>query len=163
MKYFIPIWGSLTIILCVPLLHCLPLLFLAVQYIYSCLLVCTYCRILALCATLFENNPFSCGEPSPVPSNYNNKAQGPYFSLGLDYVQKGTLTCCFIMLELLLLIFTLCCDAVTWIQFNPIDDNYFISGSIDGKVHIWAIRGCQVVDWTNVREIVTTMCYHPDG
>ena len=50
------------------------------------------------------------------------------------------------MLELLLLIFTLCCDAMTCIQFNPVDDNYFISGSIDVKVHIWAIHGCQVVD-----------------
>ena len=67
------------------------------------------------------------------------------------------------MLELLLLIFTLCCDAVTCIQFNPVDDNYFISGSIDVKVCIWAIHGCQVVDWIDVREIVTTLCYCPDG
>ena len=33
------IWGSLTIISRISLLHCLPLLFLATQYIYSCLLV----------------------------------------------------------------------------------------------------------------------------
>ena len=58
------------------------------------------------------------------------------------------------MLELLLLIFTLCCDAVTCIQFNLVDDNYFISGSIDGKVHFWAIYSHQVVVWTDVREIV---------
>ena len=57
------------------------------------------------------------------------------------------------MLELLLLIFTLCCDAATYVQFNPFYGNYFISGSIDGKVRIWAIHGCQVVDWTDVREI----------
>jgi WD40 repeat protein len=57
----------------------------------------------------------------------------------------------------------LCCDAVTSVQFNPVDDNYFISGSIDGKVRIWAINGCQVVDWTDVREIVTAVCYRPDG
>lgn len=43
------------------------------------------------------------------------------------------------------------------------DDNYFISGSIDGKVRIWAISGCQVVDWTDVRDIVTAVCYRPDG
>ena len=67
------------------------------------------------------------------------------------------------MLELLLLIFTLCCNAVTCIQFNLVDDNYFISGSIDGKVCIWTIHGCQVVDWTDVREIVTAVCYRPDG
>nr|POE61395.1 putative wd repeat-containing protein c18h10.05 [Quercus suber] len=67
------------------------------------------------------------------------------------------------MLELLLLIFTLCYDAVTCVQFNHVDDNYFISGSIDGKVRIWAIHGCQVVDWTDVREIVIVVCYRPDG
>ena len=32
---------------------------------------------------------FSCGEPSPVPSNDNNWAQGPCFNLGLDFVKKG--------------------------------------------------------------------------
>ncbi|KAG5538206.1 hypothetical protein RHGRI_018958 [Rhododendron griersonianum] len=52
---------------------------------------------------------------------------------------------------------------VTSVEFNPVDDNYFISGSIDGKVRIWAIPGCQVVDWTDVREIVTAVCYSPDG
>ncbi|KAI4337995.1 hypothetical protein L6164_016352 [Bauhinia variegata] len=52
---------------------------------------------------------------------------------------------------------------VTCIQFNPVDDNYFISGSIDGKVRIWAIPDCHVVDWTDVREIVTAVCYRPDG
>ena len=61
------------------------------------------------------------------------------------------------------MIFTLCCDAMTCIQFNLVDDNYFISGSIDGKVRIWAIHSCQVVDWTDVREIVTAVCYRPDG
>ena len=43
------------------------------------------------------------------------------------------------------------------------DDDYFIIGSIDGKVRIWSIPGCQVVDWTEVREIVTAVCYRPDG
>ena len=39
MKYLILIWGSPTIISRISLLHCLPLLFLTAQYIYSCLLV----------------------------------------------------------------------------------------------------------------------------
>ncbi|XP_059651210.1 uncharacterized protein LOC132298886 isoform X2 [Cornus florida] len=54
-------------------------------------------------------------------------------------------------------------DYVTCIQFNPVDDNYFISGSIDGKVRIWAVPSCQVVDWTDVTEIVTAVCYRLDG
>lgn len=53
--------------------------------------------------------------------------------------------------------------AVTCVQFNPADDDYFISGSIDGKVRIWGIPHCQVVDWTDIREIVTAVCYRPDG
>lgn len=56
-----------------------------------------------------------------------------------------------------------CFDAVTSVQFNPVDDTYFISGSIDGKVRIWNIPGHQVIDWTDIREIVTAVCYRPDG
>lgn len=52
---------------------------------------------------------------------------------------------------------------VTCVQFNPVDENYFISGSIDGKVRIWEIPGCQVVDWIEAKEIVTAVCYRPDG
>lgn len=54
-------------------------------------------------------------------------------------------------------------DAVTCVQFNPVNNNYFMSGSIDGKVRIWAIPSCQVVDWTDIKEIVTAVCYHPNG
>ncbi|KAK3228129.1 hypothetical protein Dsin_007991 [Dipteronia sinensis] len=52
---------------------------------------------------------------------------------------------------------------VTSVAFNPVDDNYFISGSIDGKVRIWEVLRCQVVDYTDIREIVTAACYRPDG
>ncbi|TMW88749.1 hypothetical protein EJD97_018148 [Solanum chilense] len=52
---------------------------------------------------------------------------------------------------------------VTCIQFNPVNDEYFISGSIDGKVRIWAINSCQVLDWTDIRDIVTAVSYRPDG
>ncbi|XP_043720915.1 WD repeat-containing protein 44-like [Telopea speciosissima] len=52
---------------------------------------------------------------------------------------------------------------VTCVQFNPVDNNYFISGSIDGKVRIWKIPLGHVIDWTDIREIVTAVCYRPDG
>lgn len=61
------------------------------------------------------------------------------------------------------LFFMFLCLSVTCIQFNPVDDNHFISGSIDGKVRIWEITGCQVVDWTDIKDIVTAVCYRPDG
>ncbi|PIN00954.1 WD40 repeat-containing protein [Handroanthus impetiginosus] len=52
---------------------------------------------------------------------------------------------------------------VTCVDFNPVDDNHFISGSIDGKLRIWEVEGGRVIDWTDIREIVTAVCYCPDG
>lgn len=53
--------------------------------------------------------------------------------------------------------------AVTCIQFNPVADNHFISGSLDGKLRIWSVPDRQVVDWTDVHEMVTSASYTPDG
>jgi WD40 repeat protein len=52
---------------------------------------------------------------------------------------------------------------VTCIQFNPMDERYFISGSLDAKVRIWSIPDRQLVDWTDLHEMVTAVCYTPDG
>lgn len=52
---------------------------------------------------------------------------------------------------------------MTCIQFNPVDENYFISGSLDAKVRIWSIPDHQVVDWNDLHEMVTAACYTPDG
>ena len=52
---------------------------------------------------------------------------------------------------------------MTSIQFNPVDDRYFISGSLDAKVRLWSIPNRQVVDWTDVNEMVTATSYTPDG
>ncbi|XP_052173636.1 uncharacterized protein LOC127788957 [Diospyros lotus] len=54
-------------------------------------------------------------------------------------------------------------DYVTCIQFNPADDNYFISGSLDSKVRIWSVPDRQLVDYTDLHEMVTAACYTPDG
>ncbi|PKA56319.1 Dynein assembly factor with WDR repeat domains 1 [Apostasia shenzhenica] len=48
-------------------------------------------------------------------------------------------------------------------KFNPINEMYFISGSIDGKIRIWEIPTCRVVAWTDVKQIVTAVCYCPNG
>nr|GMD37515.1 LYR motif-containing protein 4 [Ipomoea batatas] len=47
-------------------------------------------------------------------------------------------------------------------QLNPVDDNYF-SVSIDGKVHLWEVQRCQVIDWSDIKDILTAVCYFPDG
>ncbi|KAL5214070.1 hypothetical protein ABZP36_003222 [Zizania latifolia] len=52
---------------------------------------------------------------------------------------------------------------VTCVQFNPVDENFFISGSIDGKIRVWDILESSVVDWVDIRDIVTAICYRPDG
>ncbi|KAK7318465.1 hypothetical protein RJT34_03167 [Clitoria ternatea] len=54
-------------------------------------------------------------------------------------------------------------DFVTCVQFNPIDENYFISGSIDGKVRIWGIREERVIDWADIRDAISAVSYLKDG
>lgn len=54
-------------------------------------------------------------------------------------------------------------NPVTCVQFNPADESHFISGCIDGKVRIWGIRSKRVEEWANVQDIVTAVCYQPNG
>lgn len=54
-------------------------------------------------------------------------------------------------------------ETVTCIQFNPVDENYFISGSIDGKVRIWGVHEERVVDWADIRDMISAISYRPDG
>jgi len=54
-------------------------------------------------------------------------------------------------------------DFVTSICFNPVNDKYFISGSLDGKLRMWNIPDLKVVDWVDVGEMVTSCLYAPDG
>lgn len=53
--------------------------------------------------------------------------------------------------------------AVTCVDFNPLEDKYFISGSIDGKVRIWEVLHCKVIDYIDIQEIVTSVLYRPDS
>ncbi|KAL5214579.1 hypothetical protein ABZP36_003731 [Zizania latifolia] len=54
-------------------------------------------------------------------------------------------------------------DYVTCVQFNPVDERYFITGSIDGKVRVWDVLDKRVVDWADTRKIITALTYQPDG
>ncbi|OEL23001.1 WD repeat-containing protein 44 [Dichanthelium oligosanthes] len=54
-------------------------------------------------------------------------------------------------------------DYVTCVQFNPLDDGYFISGSLDCKVRIWSVPDRKVVDWSDLSDMVTAACYTPDS
>lgn len=52
---------------------------------------------------------------------------------------------------------------VTCIQFNPVNENIFISGSIDGKVRIWGVPRKRVLEWADAHDIVTAVAYQPNG
>ncbi|XP_054779687.1 uncharacterized protein LOC129287522 [Prosopis cineraria] len=54
-------------------------------------------------------------------------------------------------------------DYVTCVQFNPMDEEYFISGCLDTKVRIWNIPQRFVVDWIDTHEMVTAISYTPDA
>ncbi|EOA38913.1 hypothetical protein CARUB_v10011309mg [Capsella rubella] len=52
---------------------------------------------------------------------------------------------------------------VTCVQFNPVNKNNFISGSIDGKARIWGLSEERVVAWTDVHDSISAICYQPNG
>ncbi|KAF5751806.1 Transducin/WD40 repeat-like superfamily protein putative isoform 1 [Tripterygium wilfordii] len=52
---------------------------------------------------------------------------------------------------------------VTCVQFNPVNENYFITGSIDGKIRIWGVPDKRVADWADIRDVISTISYQPDG
>ncbi|CAF2081748.1 hypothetical protein HID58_020929 [Brassica napus] len=52
---------------------------------------------------------------------------------------------------------------VTCVQFNPVNKNNFISGSIDGKARIWGLSEQRVVAWTDARDSISAICYQHNG
>ncbi|XP_010479314.1 PREDICTED: uncharacterized WD repeat-containing protein C3H5.08c-like [Camelina sativa] len=52
---------------------------------------------------------------------------------------------------------------VTCVQFNPVNKNNFISGSIDGKARIWGLSEERVVAWTDLHDSISAICYQPNG
>jgi WD40 repeat protein len=54
-------------------------------------------------------------------------------------------------------------DFVTAIDFHPINDKYFLSGSLDGKLRFWNIPDHRVADWVDIGEMVTAATFTSDG
>ena len=54
-------------------------------------------------------------------------------------------------------------DFVTAIDFNPVNDKYFLSGSLDGKLRFWNIPDHRVADWVDIGEMVTAASFNSDG
>lgn len=61
----------------------------------------------------------------------------------------------------------LCCfqhsDFVTSIVFHPIDDRFFLAGSVDSKFRLWSIPDKCVAFWNEVPDIITAVAFTPDG
>lgn len=54
-------------------------------------------------------------------------------------------------------------STVTCVHFNPVDERYFVSGSIDGKVRVWDVSERRVIDWVDIKHIITAVSYQPDA
>ncbi|KAL6899809.1 hypothetical protein ACP4OV_006467 [Aristida adscensionis] len=54
-------------------------------------------------------------------------------------------------------------DYVTGVQFNPVDERYFVSGSVDGNVRVWDVSEKRVVDWVDTGDVITAVTYKSDG
>eukprot|EP00850_Spirogloea_muscicola_P007394 SM000037S13529 [mRNA] locus=s37:469792:475336:- [translate_table: standard] len=52
---------------------------------------------------------------------------------------------------------------LTCIDFDPMDDKYFLSGSLDQKLRIWSVPESRVVEWADAREMITAGTYTHDG
>lgn len=61
----------------------------------------------------------------------------------------------------------LCCfqhsDFVTSIVFHPIDDRFFLAGSLDSKLRLWSIPDKSVAYWNEVPDLITAVAFTPDG
>jgi len=56
-------------------------------------------------------------------------------------------------------------DFVTSVEFHPLDDRFFLSGSLDNEVRLWSILEKSVSYWRNLGEevLVTALAFTPDG
>eukprot|EP00850_Spirogloea_muscicola_P004768 SM000021S06401 [mRNA] locus=s21:40363:45979:+ [translate_table: standard] len=52
---------------------------------------------------------------------------------------------------------------LTCIDFDPMDDKYFLSGSLDQKLRIWSVPQSRVIEWADAREMITAGTYTHDG
>ncbi|KAK3240730.1 hypothetical protein CYMTET_49450 [Cymbomonas tetramitiformis] len=54
-------------------------------------------------------------------------------------------------------------DFVTAIDFHPLNDKFFLSGSLDEKLRLWNIPDHKIADWVHVHEMITAACFSSDG
>ena len=54
-------------------------------------------------------------------------------------------------------------DSVTQCAFHPVEERYFLSGSLDKKLRVWNIPESRVVDWAPTSQMITSVAFTPAG
>ena len=54
-------------------------------------------------------------------------------------------------------------DFVPSIQFHPMDDRFFLAGSLDSKLRLWSIPDKSVAYSVSVPDMITAVTFSPDG
>lgn len=54
-------------------------------------------------------------------------------------------------------------DFVPSIQFHPMDDRFFLAGSLDSKLRLWSIPDKSVAYSASVPDMITAVAFSPDG
>ncbi len=54
-------------------------------------------------------------------------------------------------------------SSVTAVDFHPVADNYFVSGSFDRRVRVWSLETGRVVLWTTVKTMPSSIAFSPDA
>ena len=54
-------------------------------------------------------------------------------------------------------------DFVPSVQFHPMDDRFFLAGSLDSKLRLWSIPDKSVAYTASVSDMITAVAFSPDG
>lgn len=54
-------------------------------------------------------------------------------------------------------------DFVPSVQFHPMDDRFFLAGSLDSKLRLWSIPDKSIAYTASVPDMITAVAFSPDG
>ncbi|EPX74009.1 WDR44 family WD repeat protein [Schizosaccharomyces octosporus yFS286] len=110
---------------------------------------------------------FSVFEPNPVLSCYGHKAEVLSISWSkndflLTASSDRTVRLWHPMLDRCLAFFQHN-EIVTCVSFHPTDDRFFVSGTLDHRIHLWSVLEQKILHWNQLEYPISTICFQPDG
>ncbi|KAJ8607523.1 hypothetical protein MRB53_040233 [Persea americana] len=54
-------------------------------------------------------------------------------------------------------------DYITSVCFHPLDDRFFLAGSLDAKIRLWNMHDKTVACWNQGPDMITSVAFTPDG